>query len=974
MKNVVLLAALLMLACAPVWAQTCQPPTIVANAKAYNLFTPAQEMVLGRLTEQKLAGEFKEIYDPVLLAYIEDLGNKIIKHLPQTGLKFKFHIIDYPQANAFNIPGGHIYVSRKLIAFVSSEDELAGVIGHELGHATVHHGAIDLSSSLSKVLKVTSLGDEKDIAEKYNLLIENARTKKASAPRGHEDDQQMEADKIGFYAMVAAGYDPNAMFSFFDRLTESKGKTGSWVSDLFGGGNPDQKRLREIQKATGELPRGCIDGRSAKASEEFAKWQTDVVMFHDTGRKEMLPGLIGRKDLAPRLRSDVRNLTFSKDGNLLLAQDEAAVSVIDVPTRKVLFQIPASDAGNAMITPDDQSVVFVTNNLRFERWSIPEKKNTGARELTLRGNCWEHTLSPDGNFLACVDTSSSINVIDTRTGKKVWEKKKFYELSYFEYIFWLLDDSNSGTGFYRIHFTPDSKYVLFSRSNKFRFRFAVNGITVQGSDDAAMALDLASLKETSIGGDLKRVASRPYDFIDPTHVLGTTEPKLDSGGIFTFPEGKRVNKLTFGAEAIKIADNPNYAILKPLKNAQLGIYDIKANILDGGLDKADLAIWNDVSATESATGVVLLQQVSYDPEKKRFNSKEVGSIEIPAADIGSVESAEVSDNFRFLSLSSKTRGGLWDLSTGERIMYTLGFRSAMVDEFGNAVAEFPLTSMNPAHSLVLIDPKAKSTNPLRKVQDYGARQYGRFVLTRTSLDPGTKKSDDETENSDETKEKNAESQLRKNVHFELRDWLKDEVVWTRDFKDGVPRYSFDAYSGRLIFYWWLGGDEGKTFANSDPHIKQQAEALGDKADDYIIEVVDAFQKKTVGTFGLETGKGSFSVRQGRSEGDWLLVRDDEGRVLVYSIKSGQLRYRYFGNAATLDPTGAHLLVQNFPGELTLYDLNTGDPQAKFVTNGNGLLLRFNLSGDKLFVFTDKQTAYTFDLKKLPKPEEMLGVR
>ena len=74
--------------------------------------------------------------------------------------------------------------------------------------------ATDISEAFRKILSVTALGDRKDIAEKYNLLIERIRTKRISRGRDHRDEQQLEADKIGLFAMVAAGYDPAAFFSF----------------------------------------------------------------------------------------------------------------------------------------------------------------------------------------------------------------------------------------------------------------------------------------------------------------------------------------------------------------------------------------------------------------------------------------------------------------------------------------------------------------------------------------------------------------------------------------------------------------------------------------------------------------------------------------------------------------------------------------------------------------------------------------
>ncbi|HET6889990.1 MAG TPA: M48 family metalloprotease, partial [Pyrinomonadaceae bacterium] len=215
-------------------AQDCSPPKIVANSKIYNIFSPDQEMILGELTFQRMSGDLRFLRDQELNAYLDRIAQRLVTHLPATGLKFQFYIVDIPEANAFNTPGGYVFVSRKLIGFVNNEDELAGVLAHELGHAVVRHAASDLSELLKKILNVTQVADRKDIADKYNLFLERHRTKSVSRDSGHENEQQLEADRIGLFAMVAAGYDPDAFAAFFDRLAETKGKTGNWFSDIFG--------------------------------------------------------------------------------------------------------------------------------------------------------------------------------------------------------------------------------------------------------------------------------------------------------------------------------------------------------------------------------------------------------------------------------------------------------------------------------------------------------------------------------------------------------------------------------------------------------------------------------------------------------------------------------------------------------------------------------------------------------------------
>jgi predicted Zn-dependent protease len=85
-------------------AQDCNPPAITANSQNYNIFTPEQEMILGDLNYQRMAGETRYVQDEKLLAYVREIGARLIRHMPQTGLKFQFFIIDIPEANAFNTP------------------------------------------------------------------------------------------------------------------------------------------------------------------------------------------------------------------------------------------------------------------------------------------------------------------------------------------------------------------------------------------------------------------------------------------------------------------------------------------------------------------------------------------------------------------------------------------------------------------------------------------------------------------------------------------------------------------------------------------------------------------------------------------------------------------------------------------------------------------------------------------------------
>ncbi|HEY9281962.1 MAG TPA: M48 family metalloprotease [Pyrinomonadaceae bacterium] len=968
--------------------QDCAPPGIVANAKSSNIFTPEQEMIFGELTIQNMAGEVRFVRDEKLLAYVNEIGARLAKHLPPTGLKFQFHLVDIGEANAFNIPGGHVMLSRKLVAFASNEDELAGVIAHELGHAVVRHGAADVSESLKKILNVTSLGDRADITEKYNLLIERARTKSFGRRRGHEDEQQLEADRAGLYAMIAAGYDPAAFSSFFDRLTESEGKTGGWFSDLFGKTRPEQKRLREMSRLTERVPPACREGRAASATDNFLRWQADVVSFREAGRTEELPGLVWKKELQPKLRGDVSHLSFSADGRLLLVQDDFSVTVVErASPPRVLFQIPVEDANEAAFTPDGKYVVLTTENLRYEKWGVAERRPVEVREMVVRADCWEHKLSPDGNYLACVDITTTVNVLDTRTGKKVWEKKEFYPLSIFEYFSWLVSardrggdggggGGDAGVGFFRIEFSPDSRFVMFSRSERFRFRIRYDVETLDSSENTALALDLTTFKPAEIGGDVKKISARAYVFLDAGRVLGMPSRKLEEAGVFSFPAGKRLQKFALAASEIKRTASGDHVIIKPLANARMGIFDMKKGVIVSGLNKADATMWENLTAYESASGKILLREVSYDEAKKQLDARDAVTIDIPVGHVRGLRAADVSNNFSWLALSSKSRGGVWHLETGERKFHVRGFRGGVMADDGTGVVDFPRFDDTP-HGLVVLKPSDNQTFMLRELPDKGARQHGRFVLTRRSLkEKKTEKADQKSdEKSDEKKAAKNDvppffggqgegGDLQRDVRFELKDFIQDKLIWSRDFQKEAPEFSFDEFSGRLTFYYRLGGEAGKAKLKEMAELRAKADALGNKDNDYLVEIVDAFAQKTVGAMLLETGKGSFNVGRALSEGDWLVLRDSERRVLVYSLRDGALRHRFFGDNAAVNPKKNQLAVENFPGEVSLYDLDTGARLTSFVVNGGAALVRFNLEGDRLFVLSSTQAAYAFDLNKI----------
>ncbi len=961
----------LIYALSPVSAQECVPPALSVSAKASNIFSPEQESVLGEMTYQKLSGDLRFVNDPELVAYINRIGERLIRHLPATGLKIQIFIIDIPEANAFDVPGGYIFVSRKLIGFAKSEDELAAVLAHEMGHAVVRHGAIDFTQRLKKVLNVTQVGDRKDISDKFNLLIERRRTKESS--HSEEQSEQLEADRIGLFAAIAAGYDPNAFAEFFGRLVETKAKGGNWFSDFFSKPKPEEKRLREMIKLSDQMPAKCREIHAANDVPEFLKWQAEVVSYRDKNKKEELPGLLWKRELAPKLRSDISHFAFSPDGKYFLAQDDFAITVIKRDPLGVAFQITAPAADDANFTPDGQFVVFGTDNLRFEKWSVAEQKPVQLRELVVRRDCWQHQFSPDGNYLVCFDYGLNLNIFDTQNARKVFEKKEFYRLTFYELLSWVLVGARGADSdrnkFFNIEFSPDAHLVAVARTNRFRFSFRFNGLIADESDDTVLALDLGTMKPIRTGVDFKRATRRPFLFLDSNRIIGMPSNSNQDSGIFSFPEGKRLARFQFGALELKRTQNPSYVIVKPVSNATMGVFDIDKSLLVTGANKVDADMWGSLMVYESVSGKVLVSEAKYDEATKLLQAKSLGTVDIPVAAIGQLYAANLSDNLEWLAVSTRTRGAVWNLTSGERKLFVRGFRGSVVANDGSAVGEFP--KQEPVnHSLALLNPNTGVVQVIRDLPEFGAKQYGRLLLIRRSLKE-PKKSNSEKDKKDAEKEKNGPpsdaeptGSLQRNVHFELKDILTDKIVWSRDFPKESPGFFFDAYSGRLIFYWTLGSDVGKARLGEDSTIAARAKQLGNKEDDYLLEVIDAFAGRTLGTVLIETGKGSFDIKTGASEKNWLVLTDSQNRVLVYSISDGTLIHRFFGSEAAINPARNLIIVQNLPGELTCYELTNGDSQARLIFGTSAAFARFSSDGKRLFVLSGDQTAYTFDVDKL----------
>ncbi len=213
------------------WAINCAVNPVTGK-REFMLLTEGDEIALGKQTDQQVVQTYG-IYDhPQLQNYINTLGQRMAKLSHRPDLQWEFKLLDSPVINAFAVPGGFIYFTRGILAYLNNEAELAGVIGHEIGHVTARHTAKSYSKSM-----VTQLGFQVG-----GMLSETFRKYSGIAEFGvgmlflsFSRDDERQADALGVEYSSRAGYDAMNMANFFvtlERLHPSSAQSGlpEWFS------------------------------------------------------------------------------------------------------------------------------------------------------------------------------------------------------------------------------------------------------------------------------------------------------------------------------------------------------------------------------------------------------------------------------------------------------------------------------------------------------------------------------------------------------------------------------------------------------------------------------------------------------------------------------------------------------------------------------------------------------------------------
>ena len=225
--------------------------TSCATVGQLNLLSEEEELQMGAEFAAQLEDELTFIEDPEVVGYINELGQSLVRVSRRSNIPYRFHVVDTDDVNAFAVPGGYLYVNRGLIEAAESEAELAGVIGHEIGHVVGKHSARQLTQQYGlAILTQIALGEEAGVVAQLTAQIVAT-----GAITSYSRSMESEADAYGVQELYDAGIDPNGLATFFEKLEEMRGGQGGSALEQFFSTHPDPgARAHTVRAQIAALP------------------------------------------------------------------------------------------------------------------------------------------------------------------------------------------------------------------------------------------------------------------------------------------------------------------------------------------------------------------------------------------------------------------------------------------------------------------------------------------------------------------------------------------------------------------------------------------------------------------------------------------------------------------------------------------------------------------------------------------------
>ena len=252
------LAVALALACG--CTSTVQNPVTGQNERT--VMDERAEVEEGRKAHQDVLSEYGMVQDQRVQAYVSEIGRRLAQQSERSQLDWHFTVLDSPEVNAFALPGGYVYVTRGIMAYMDSEADLAGVMGHEVGHVTARHGAQRATRQQTAglgVLAATVLGailEGRGMTGAGQIASQISQTAAAGYIAHYSRDQELQADRLGADYLARIHFNPKNMVDVIQLLrnqdqfaadsARSEGRAPTQGPSWLASHPSSEERLRDI--------------------------------------------------------------------------------------------------------------------------------------------------------------------------------------------------------------------------------------------------------------------------------------------------------------------------------------------------------------------------------------------------------------------------------------------------------------------------------------------------------------------------------------------------------------------------------------------------------------------------------------------------------------------------------------------------------------------------------------------------------
>jgi predicted Zn-dependent protease len=329
-------------------------------APASALSTPT-EIQIGKEYDKQITDQAVIVTDPLLNQWVNEISNKLWAQTARKDVPYSIKIIDESDINAFSTLGGYIYINAGTLDFVQSDDELAGVIGHETGHIERRHAvtANNKASILNVVFGIASLF--------IPLVYRFGQLAQAGLQARIARDDENEADKYGLMLMARAGYDPDAMHSFMTHL-------------------------------------GAVEQESHDALSKY--------LADHPGTPKRLANLNGDPELNPTLRTDDQRVAQGIHDFDTARYNVAAMKFNDILKRRpddstARFQLGQAQLALGQVSKGEQNLAAAAEQVSPQAKALADVRIKALRDAERRLNLLHPDLSPLRDQLATAQTEQT---------------------------------------------------------------------------------------------------------------------------------------------------------------------------------------------------------------------------------------------------------------------------------------------------------------------------------------------------------------------------------------------------------------------------------------------------------------------------------------------------------------------------------------------------------------------------------------